>query len=114
MTLIEALRCSAGPMSDCKPDCPYRMREKIDPKFLFTADETDENGVGYLLRCDVDRLVLDAAAELERLTKNAIPEHCRRCTYAPRPKTGYPCKGCKYNGGRVDMFLEEASDEGGS
>lgn len=69
--LIDALRCIASEDPECKADCPYRFREEIKPDFPWPADET-ENGIGYWVSCDCDRIVMDAAEAVESLCRGAV------------------------------------------
>lgn len=66
--LIKSLRCSAtslGGSFRCPEDCPYRVLEEIIHEFPVNED-INIDGVAYLVRCDRDRMALDAAEALEK------------------------------------------------
>ena len=62
--IIEALRCTTKVGVKCRTDCPYRMREQINPEIGIPAEEVID-GVGYWISCDCDMIALDAADALE-------------------------------------------------
>lgn len=64
--VIFALRCSSGVGYECNLEtCPYVLKERVMPEFPFKPDIT-EDGVGYVISCDCDRICQDAAILLER------------------------------------------------
>lgn len=69
-TLIKALRCSGTPYNSramkCE-DCPYRLLEEVDEKIPVRHD-IEIDGKKYWESCDCDRIVMDAAYMLEKLT----------------------------------------------
>ena len=70
--IVKALRCSASPKhSDCS-NCKYRYLEEVSDKIPCSPD-CEIDGVQYWESCDCDRMVLDAADVIDRLSK--LKEH---------------------------------------
>lgn len=69
--LVQALRCTStpdGPTGDCEK-CPYWKTEQL------TAEQKEKLGVDAWTSCDVDKVGMDAADLIERLTaENAKAE----------------------------------------
>ena len=69
--IIQALRCTStpgGPTGDCEK-CPYWKTEQL------TAEQKEKLGVDAWTSCDVDKVGMDAADLIERLTaENAKAE----------------------------------------
>lgn len=62
--LVQALRCTStpdGPTGDCEK-CPYWKTEQL------TAEQKEKLGVDAWTSCDVDKVGMDAADLIERLT----------------------------------------------
>lgn len=62
--IVQALRCTStpgGPTGDCEK-CPYWKTEQL------TAEQKEKLGVDTWTSCDVDKVGLDAADLIERLT----------------------------------------------
>ena len=62
--IIQALRCTStpgGPTEDCEK-CPYWKTEQL------TAEQKEKLGVDTWTSCDVDKVGMDAADLIERLT----------------------------------------------
>lgn len=62
--LVQALRCTTtpdGPTGDCEK-CPYWKTEQL------TAEQKEKLGVDAWTSCDVDKVGMDAADLIERLT----------------------------------------------
>ena len=69
--IVQALRCAStpgGPTGDCEK-CPYWKTEQM------TAEQKEKLGVDIWTSCDVDKVGMDAADLIERLTaENAKAE----------------------------------------
>ena len=69
--IVQALRCTStpgGPTGDCEK-CPYWKTEQL------TAEQKEKLGVDAWTSCDVDKVGMDAADLIERLTaENAKAE----------------------------------------
>ena len=66
--VIFALRCSSSVKSECDHEtCPNVLKERVTQDLPIKPDIT-EDGVGYLIYCDCDRICQDAALLLERAT----------------------------------------------
>lgn len=62
--IVQALRCTStpgGPTGDCEK-CPYWKTEQL------TAEQKEKLGVDTWTSCDIDKVGLDAADLIERLT----------------------------------------------
>lgn len=62
--IVQALRCTStpgGPTGDCEK-CPYWKTEQL------TAEQKEKLGVDTWTSCDIDKVGLDAADIIERLT----------------------------------------------
>ena len=62
--IVQALRCTStpgGPTGDCEK-CPYWKTEQL------TAEQKEKLGVDTWTSCDVDKVGMDAADLIERLT----------------------------------------------
>lgn len=62
--IVQALRCTStpgGPTGDCEK-CPYWKIEQL------TAEQKEKLGVDTWTSCDIDKVGLDAADLIERLT----------------------------------------------
>ena len=62
--IVQALRCTStpgGPTEDCEK-CPYWKTEQL------TAEQKEKLGVDTWTSCDVDKVGMDAADLIERLT----------------------------------------------
>lgn len=62
--IVQALRCAStpgGPTGDCEK-CPYWKTEQM------TAEQKEKLGVDTWTSCDVDKVGMDAADLIERLT----------------------------------------------
>lgn len=62
--IVRALRCTStpgGPTGDCEK-CPYWKTEQL------TAEQKEKLGVDTWTSCDIDKVGLDAADIIERLT----------------------------------------------
>lgn len=62
--IVQALRCTStpgGPTGDCEK-CPYWKTEQL------TAEQKEKPGVDTWTSCDVDKVGMDAADLIERLT----------------------------------------------
>jgi len=69
--IIEALRCSVSAGNHDCVNCPWSAKERLDDfpelKSKIPHDAIID-GVAYWISCDVERIALEAADELERLT----------------------------------------------
>ena len=62
--LVQALRCTStpgGPIGNCE-ECPYYRREQVEGEFK------EKLGTDTWASCDVDKIGMDAANQIERLT----------------------------------------------
>lgn len=67
--IVKALKCSASPgRHDCD-GCFYDCVEPLPETLRDHPELTEADGMCH--SCDVDQIALDAAAALERLTKEA-------------------------------------------
>lgn len=62
--IVQALRCTStpgGPIGNCE-ECPYYRREQAEGEFK------EKLGTDTWASCDVDKIGMDAANQIERLT----------------------------------------------
>lgn len=62
--IMQALRCTStpgGPIGNCE-ECPYYRREQVEGEFK------EKLGTDTWASCDVDKIGMDAANQIERLT----------------------------------------------
>jgi len=67
--IVEALRCSVAVCEHDCVNCQYNSKERLSnyPKLAARIPaDTVIDGVAYWVSCDVDRIALEAADELEK------------------------------------------------
>lgn len=88
--IVQALRCAStpgGPTGDCEK-CPYWKTEQM------TAEQKEKLGVDTWTSCDVDKVGMDAADLIERLTaenaalREKVPRWISVEERRPEPGTG--------------------------
>lgn len=86
--IVQALRCTStpgGPTGDCEK-CPYWKTEQL------TAEQKEKLGVDTWTSCDVDKVGMDAADLIERLTaenaalREKVPQWIRCKDELPQPE----------------------------
>lgn len=76
--LIKALRCSADPTiaHECM-SCKYKVVEEVNKEIPVEPDLIID-GEAYWVSCDCDRIVLEAADQLEQAFYGHQTNECRK------------------------------------
>ena len=91
--IIRALRCTSTPgglYEDCT-GCPYYRKEQLD------AELKEKLGVDTWPSCDVDKVGMDAADLIERLTAENAKAEAERDAIIEQIKERHDCLDCKHN-----------------
>lgn len=91
--IVQALRCTSTPgghASNCE-QCPYWKKEQL------TGRLKEKLGTDAWTSCDIDKIGLDAANLIERLTAENAKAEAERDALIKQIKERHDCLDCKHN-----------------
>lgn len=91
--IVRALRCTSTPgdhTSNCE-QCPYWKKEQLNGRLK------EKLGTDTWTSCDIDKVCLDAADLIERLTAENAKAEAERDALIEQIKERHDCLDCKHN-----------------
>ena len=91
--IVRALRCTSTPgdhTSNCE-QCPYWKKEQLNGRLK------EKLGTDTWTSCDVDKVGMDAADLIERLTAENAKAEFERDALTEQIKERHDCRDCKHN-----------------